>query len=237
MVGLPGRAATAAACGRVGAVAAALTAFYMFRLYWMTFGGSFRGTAEQAKHVHESPKTHDRPPADPGGGLDPRRVPRRPGGPRPLVGVPNFIEHFLEPAFEHAHHALGEVFPAPVPGHGVELGLMGLSVADRGCRDPGGLPLLPGHLRDPEPPRRVVSRRLPDAPQQVLGGRALRGRLRSRPGARRRQRAPRERPLRGGRGRRRGAAGARRQRPRLGACATWWRRPRTSGTAGSWTAP
>jgi NADH-quinone oxidoreductase subunit L len=44
------------------------------------------------------------------------------------VGVPNFMEHFMEPAFEHAHHALGEVFTAPVPGHGVELGLMGLSV-------------------------------------------------------------------------------------------------------------
>jgi NADH-quinone oxidoreductase subunit L len=34
----------------------------------------------------------------------------------------------MEPAFEHAHHALSEVFAAPVPGHGVELGLMGLSV-------------------------------------------------------------------------------------------------------------
>jgi NADH-quinone oxidoreductase subunit L len=34
----------------------------------------------------------------------------------------------MEPAFAHAHHALGEVFKAPVPGHGVELALMGLSV-------------------------------------------------------------------------------------------------------------
>jgi NADH-quinone oxidoreductase subunit L len=34
----------------------------------------------------------------------------------------------MEPAFAHAHHALGEVFTAPLPGHGVELGLMGLSV-------------------------------------------------------------------------------------------------------------
>jgi len=34
-----------------------MTAFYMFRLYHMTFSGSFRGTEEQAHHVHESPAT------------------------------------------------------------------------------------------------------------------------------------------------------------------------------------
>ncbi len=40
-----------------GALAALLTAFYMFRLYWLTFGGRFRGTEQQAHHLHESPKT------------------------------------------------------------------------------------------------------------------------------------------------------------------------------------
>jgi NADH-quinone oxidoreductase subunit L len=35
--------------------AALLTAFYMFRLYFLTFTGSFRGTQEQASHLHESP--------------------------------------------------------------------------------------------------------------------------------------------------------------------------------------
>lgn len=34
---------------------ALLTAFYMFRLYFLTFSGSFRGTQEQAHHLHESP--------------------------------------------------------------------------------------------------------------------------------------------------------------------------------------
>lgn len=34
---------------------ALLTAFYMFRLFFLTFGGSFRGTAEQKAHLHESP--------------------------------------------------------------------------------------------------------------------------------------------------------------------------------------
>ncbi len=38
-------------------VTAGLTAFYMFRLVSLTFYGEFRGTAEQAAHVHESPRT------------------------------------------------------------------------------------------------------------------------------------------------------------------------------------
>jgi NADH-quinone oxidoreductase subunit L len=32
-----------------------MTAFYMFRLYATTFRGTFRGTTEQADHLHESP--------------------------------------------------------------------------------------------------------------------------------------------------------------------------------------
>lgn len=36
---------------------AAMTAIYMFRAYYLTFHGEFRGTAEQEKHLHESPKT------------------------------------------------------------------------------------------------------------------------------------------------------------------------------------
>ncbi len=33
-----------------------LTAFYMFRMLFLTFYGSFRGTSDQAHHLHESPK-------------------------------------------------------------------------------------------------------------------------------------------------------------------------------------
>ncbi len=36
---------------------ALLTAFYMFRLLFITFSGKFRGTQEQEHHVHESPAT------------------------------------------------------------------------------------------------------------------------------------------------------------------------------------
>ena len=35
---------------------ALLTAFYMFRLYIITFTGAFRGTKDQEHHLHESPK-------------------------------------------------------------------------------------------------------------------------------------------------------------------------------------
>ena len=39
----------------LGIVGAMMTAFYMFRLYTLTFRGKFRGTHEQEHHVHESP--------------------------------------------------------------------------------------------------------------------------------------------------------------------------------------
>lgn len=39
----------------LGLLGAMMTAFYMFRVYFLTFKGSFRGTEQQAHHVHESP--------------------------------------------------------------------------------------------------------------------------------------------------------------------------------------
>jgi len=39
----------------LGILAAMMTAFYMFRLYFLTFTGTFRGTHEQEHHLHESP--------------------------------------------------------------------------------------------------------------------------------------------------------------------------------------
>jgi len=39
----------------IGWVTAGLTALYMFRAVFMTFHGEFRGTPEQAHHLHESP--------------------------------------------------------------------------------------------------------------------------------------------------------------------------------------
>ncbi|MCB0820162.1 MAG: NADH-quinone oxidoreductase subunit L, partial [Bacteroidetes bacterium] len=39
----------------LGVGGALLTAFYMFRLYFLTFHGQFRGSEEQKHHLHESP--------------------------------------------------------------------------------------------------------------------------------------------------------------------------------------
>jgi NADH-quinone oxidoreductase subunit L len=39
----------------LGVVGALMTAFYMFRLFFLTFFGEFRGTKEQQHHLHESP--------------------------------------------------------------------------------------------------------------------------------------------------------------------------------------
>ncbi len=41
----------------LGTIAALFTAFYMFRLFYLTFFGKFRGTHEQEHHIHESPAT------------------------------------------------------------------------------------------------------------------------------------------------------------------------------------
>jgi len=41
----------------LGLAGAFMTAFYMFRAVYMTFHGEFRGTHEQAHHLHESPKS------------------------------------------------------------------------------------------------------------------------------------------------------------------------------------
>jgi NADH-quinone oxidoreductase subunit L len=41
----------------LGMIASMLTAFYMFRLLYLTFYGTFRGTHEQEHHLHESPSS------------------------------------------------------------------------------------------------------------------------------------------------------------------------------------
>jgi NADH-quinone oxidoreductase subunit L len=41
----------------VGLLTAGLTAFYMLRIVSLAFYGEFRGSAEQARHLHESPAT------------------------------------------------------------------------------------------------------------------------------------------------------------------------------------
>jgi NADH-quinone oxidoreductase subunit L len=91
----------------VGMGGALLTAFYMFRLYSLTFLGSFRGTAHQQAHLHESPAAM----------TIPLMVLAFFAVVAGFVGIPELfapdahaLEHFLAPVFAgstalaHAHH-------------------------------------------------------------------------------------------------------------------------------------
>jgi NADH-quinone oxidoreductase subunit L len=103
--------------GYVGVFTAALTAFYMFRLYATTFLGNFRGTQEQEHHLHESPKAMTIP-------LQALAVLSIIGG---LVGIPqvlggnNALHQFLSPV-------LSSEVQHEVP-HLTEWMLMGFSVS------------------------------------------------------------------------------------------------------------
>jgi len=85
-----------------GILAAAMTTFYMFRLYFLTFTGDFRGTKHQLDHLHESPKSMTIP-------LMVLAGLSVVGG---LVGIPavfggtHFLEEFLKPVFEDSSFRL-----------------------------------------------------------------------------------------------------------------------------------
>lgn len=85
----------------LAAVGAVMTAYYMFRLLFLTFFGSFRGTHEQAHHLHESPKAMTIP-------LILLAVLSVIGGlvqlPHVFGGNPYFSE-FLNPVVKTAEHA------------------------------------------------------------------------------------------------------------------------------------
>lgn len=97
---------------------ALLTAFYMFRLLFITFTGTFRGTDAQKHHLHESPVSMTIP-------LVVLAVLSIIGG---FVGIPEAIMHggdkltaFLSPVIaQHGEHTVS---------HSTEYMLMGLSTA------------------------------------------------------------------------------------------------------------
>lgn len=82
----------------LGLVGSVLTAFYMFRLYFLTFSGEFRGTDSQKHHLHESPASMTFP-------LIVLGILSLIGG---WIGLPKaWVEHaplesFLEPVFRDA---------------------------------------------------------------------------------------------------------------------------------------
>jgi NADH-quinone oxidoreductase subunit L len=100
----------------LGVTGAAMTAFYMFRLYATTFLGQFRGTEEQAHHVHESPISMTLP-------LIILAVLSAVGG---AMGVPEILggQHWLG---HHLSSIVGEANPLHL-SHTTEWILMGSSV-------------------------------------------------------------------------------------------------------------
>jgi NADH-quinone oxidoreductase subunit L len=85
----------------VASIASIMTAFYMFRLMYLTFFKEFRGTEEQKHHLHESPSLITIP-------LIILAALALIGGAINLPGN-NWLNHFLEPilATKHEEHHLG----------------------------------------------------------------------------------------------------------------------------------
>jgi NADH-quinone oxidoreductase subunit L len=107
----------------IGMAGALMTAFYMFRLYAMTFLGKFRGTHEQEHHLHESPAAMTIP-------LVILAVLSVTAG---FIGIPevfahgaHHLEHFLEPIFADSNKIVGERTHID---HTKEIMMMGISTA------------------------------------------------------------------------------------------------------------
>jgi NADH-quinone oxidoreductase subunit L len=85
----------------VASIASIMTAFYMFRLMYLTFFKDFRGTEEQKHHLHESPSLITIP-------LVILAILAFIGGAINLPGS-TWLNHFLEPilATKHEEHTLG----------------------------------------------------------------------------------------------------------------------------------
>jgi NADH-quinone oxidoreductase subunit L len=122
----------------LAALAAGITAFYMFRLVFLTFFGDSRMDPEVEKHAHESPWTMTVPLAI----LAALSVVGGWIGIPAVLGGGNLFEHWLAPVFhpaaaagahgaaaEVAHGAAGGAHPSAT----LEIGLMALSVAIALC--------------------------------------------------------------------------------------------------------
>lgn len=109
----------------IGVLGSAMTSFYMFRLLFLTFFGSFRGTQEQAHHLHESPASMTIP-------LVILAVLSAVGG---FIGVPEALggthqlAEFMSPLFDAARQVNPEAFGATTLSHSEEYMLMGISVS------------------------------------------------------------------------------------------------------------
>jgi NADH-quinone oxidoreductase subunit L len=110
----------------LGLLGSAMTAFYMFRLFFLTFLGDFRGTEEQKHHLHESPISMTLP-------LMILAVLSIGGG---LLNIPEVfakdgdkLNDFLAPLYEVSKKVNPKLFETHQISHSTEYVLMGISVA------------------------------------------------------------------------------------------------------------
>ena len=130
----------------IGFVTAGLTAFYMFRLFFMTFAGKSRVAPEAEHHIHESPSVMTVPLICLAvGALGAGYI----GWPK-ILGGTNHFEHFLEPVFGN---------PNGMPGFAyawkTEFDLMLLSVA---MAFAGFLVAYYWYVKHPEIPHQVAAK-------------------------------------------------------------------------------
>lgn len=109
----------------IGFITAGLTAFYMFRLIYLTFHGKGRMDEETRKHIHESPRSMTVP-------LMVLAGLAAVGG---LVGIPhifgvtNYFENWLAPVMSGpSHTAAAHALASSGGDTGMEIGLMAASV-------------------------------------------------------------------------------------------------------------
>ena len=108
-----------------GLLTSFMTAFYMFRLLFLTFFGTFRGTEEQRHHLHESPASMTIP-------LIILAILSTIGG---FMGLPvvfsenHLLSNFLAPVLGFSRLAVPSAFAEAHLDHSTEYMLMGISVA------------------------------------------------------------------------------------------------------------
>lgn len=108
----------------IGVLGSVMTSFYMFRLLFLTFFGTFRGTHEQEHHLHESPASMTIP-------LIVLAVLSALGG---FIGVPevlhgsNILATFMDPLYHTAKLANPAAFEPTTLSHSEEYLLMAISV-------------------------------------------------------------------------------------------------------------
>jgi NADH-quinone oxidoreductase subunit L len=109
----------------IGVLGSVMTSFYMFRLLFLTFFGTFRGTHEQEHHLHESPASMTIPLiilavlSAVAGGI---------GVPEALHGS-HHLAQFMSPLYDAARQANPAAFLPTTLSHSEEYLLMGISVA------------------------------------------------------------------------------------------------------------